>query len=409
MFCPKCGVKNPDEATFCKECGARIVQEEIVIPQIDQMPQPSQPPVIRKPLTIKHKIIMGEILVLLALVAGFYWVGNSISNPEQLMEKYVKTQLDGKWDDLYSFHQVKESAFINKDQFIQAMEAKASTSPDISNYKVIMNPFDDEGTGIKKKVSVQYVTQDGEDEYEDFTLILQKEKAFFFFDKWMVSDSSFAVSDFTINAGKEMVVQVDGVTLDDRYMTTNKDVSDGVIYKIPAIVEGSHQITASDVNKLYETVDESVTISRDESVYDVSSNYSQETLENASKAAADAIEKLYQAAYKNNGYESVKKYFTPNAQKQLPNLYEDIVAQYSYYSTGNYQIYKHNIEITDASSNNFYLATALEVYVTGRANITYGYYDDYWKKDMKYTTFNIIYQYATMKYENNKWMIDNIN
>ena len=30
MYCHKCGENNPDEAKFCKNCGARLKKEETV-------------------------------------------------------------------------------------------------------------------------------------------------------------------------------------------------------------------------------------------------------------------------------------------------------------------------------------------------------------------------------------------
>ena len=29
MFCRKCGLKNDDDAVFCKLCGARLFEEEV--------------------------------------------------------------------------------------------------------------------------------------------------------------------------------------------------------------------------------------------------------------------------------------------------------------------------------------------------------------------------------------------
>lgn len=39
MFCPKCGTQNPDGATFCSNCGARLTAE--AVPASPSAPSPA--------------------------------------------------------------------------------------------------------------------------------------------------------------------------------------------------------------------------------------------------------------------------------------------------------------------------------------------------------------------------------
>jgi len=41
MFCPKCGAQNPDDATYCKSCGASLQTQSAGAP--GQMPNASPP------------------------------------------------------------------------------------------------------------------------------------------------------------------------------------------------------------------------------------------------------------------------------------------------------------------------------------------------------------------------------
>ena len=48
MFCRKCGLKNDDDAVFCKLCGARLSEEEVEQLSEGALSRSPKPPVLNK-------------------------------------------------------------------------------------------------------------------------------------------------------------------------------------------------------------------------------------------------------------------------------------------------------------------------------------------------------------------------
>lgn len=71
MFCPKCGLNNPDEAKFCGKCGATMATSVVTPP----------PPAVSKTKKMKIGIIIGTIFIpLIGIIMGaIYW---NDPNPE---------------------------------------------------------------------------------------------------------------------------------------------------------------------------------------------------------------------------------------------------------------------------------------------------------------------------------------
>ncbi|MFA7674088.1 MAG: zinc ribbon domain-containing protein [Clostridia bacterium] len=105
MFCPKCGVRNDDNARFCAGCGAAINGGQAP-QQFQQQPQPfQQQPFQQQPFQQQYQpprkkskagVVIAVILVLALLgVGAFYIFGGGLS-PNHLAQVCFTTAVDAE-------------------------------------------------------------------------------------------------------------------------------------------------------------------------------------------------------------------------------------------------------------------------------------------------------------------------
>ena len=248
MFCPNCGTKNIENALFCCNCGIKLenfaptpapaVEPEITpeveatdntaetaattkpsaeseipmesevtsVPEVTVEPEetdttgysapvyaPQRTP--HKPVNPFMIVSFVEIVAFCIMIAVFFNVGQNTFGYENVAKNYFKSIADCDWDQVYNELELKESAFINKDAFLEMRKEDDK----ISYSKIKVESVADKNTA---HVNITYYEKGSDYASGELQVKLtrQPKKSFLFFDNWKVSPDNYVVNDFTIYA-----------------------------------------------------------------------------------------------------------------------------------------------------------------------------------------------------------------
>lgn len=320
MFCENCGTKNQDGAVFCENCGTKLVQPQDAQqtqaePQVNQVPpmqaapqyqQFAQPKAPKKPFKLTPAIIIPVIAAVVVIIAAiaFVAIGKSTSDPEKVVRKYLDAMVDKDWKNAYAMLEVKESDFLNEENYIKMKEeAKGQT---ISNYKIYTDMDEIEKDAISTTIYYGYTVSGQSGELSgSLELIKQKGKRMFFFEKWEISESYSENS--VIYAPENVVVTLDGVELDAEEAKAD---SDGYLeYEIPSMFYGTHMVKAE--SDIYEDIEEEWYVDYSEaSCYISTGDVKDEIVEELAGTVEEIVSAAYTKAFEGKEFSEISAYFS---------------------------------------------------------------------------------------------------
>ena len=186
MFCSKCGKRNEDNAKFCYACGNNLEQDKVIVTNIAQKSNNNlQEEYIEKNRQRNNRKIfvsLGAIAILaLAGVGGFFLTNTSSdkvvsegitmvkskieqcipwSSPEKVVCEYVTAIGNKNYSAVYKYLDIKETAWLNKENFVKAVEDLKNTEVNLESnpYRLINDEVKNvecqiNATGNDKKLS----------------------------------------------------------------------------------------------------------------------------------------------------------------------------------------------------------------------------------------------------------------
>ena len=176
-----------------------------------------------------------EIVAFCIMIAVFFNVGQNTFGYENVAKNYFKSIADCDWDQVYNELELKESAFINKDAFLEMRKEDDK----ISYSKIKVESVADKNTA---HVNITYYEKGSDYASGELQVKLtrQPKKSFLFFDNWKVSPDNYVVNDFTIYAPQGADVYLDNQVIPDKYITKKNSSPDSDCYQIPQMFVGTH-------------------------------------------------------------------------------------------------------------------------------------------------------------------------
>ena len=188
-----------------------------------------------KPVNAFMIVSFVEIVTFCIMIAVFFNVGQNTFGYENVAKNYFKSIADCDWDQVYNELELKESAFINKDAFLEMRKEDDK----ISYSKIKVESVADKNTA---HVNITYYEKGSDYASGELQVKLtrQPKKSFLFFDNWKVSPDNYVVNDFTIYAPQGADVYLDNQVIPDKYITKKNSSPDSDCYQIPQMFVGTH-------------------------------------------------------------------------------------------------------------------------------------------------------------------------
>ena len=182
----------------------------------------------RKPINPFMIVSLVEIVAFCIMIAVFFKVGQNTFGYENVAKNYFKSIADCDWDQVYNELELKESAFINKDAFLEMRKEDDK----ISYSKIKVESVADKNIA---HVNITYYEKGSDYASGELQVKLtrQPKKSFLFFDNYVVND-------FTIYAPQGADVYLDNQVIPDKYITKKSSSPDSDCYQIPQMFVGTH-------------------------------------------------------------------------------------------------------------------------------------------------------------------------
>ena len=188
-----------------------------------------------KPVNAFMIVSFVEIVAFCIMIAVFFNVGQNTFGYENIAKNYFKSIADCDWDQVYNELELKESAFINKDAFLEMRKEDDK----ISYSKIKVESVADKNTAHVNIIYYEKGSDYASGELQ-VKLTRQPKKSFLFFDNWKVSPDNYVVNDFTIYAPQGADVYLDNQVIPDKYITKKSSSPDSDCYQIPQMFVGTH-------------------------------------------------------------------------------------------------------------------------------------------------------------------------
>lgn len=351
MFCEKCGTKNEDNAKFCEECGAVLEVKEMSYIGANNFSNSPQKPTFtapslnddipgitlkntqpikseRKPMSLKNKIILAVVGVLIILCGSLYSLGKIATSPEKIVEKYFENISSQKYTEAYEYMDIESNEFTTKDIFVKVMENRnGKKEADILNYTIKENL---EQNPLMKKYTITY-TQKGSSNTStmNVTLMKQSSKKWLFYDDYKIAENGLIAKDYSITIPNGAEIYIDDIKVNENYAENSISMNLNTItektYIIPSIFVGTHKIKVSSPFSKDKIFDKNIENGGFIDVYSV--DLTDTAKEEVSKVAEEFLDKVVTSAIDKKPLDDLKTYFSVNAnmeriQENYDNLKE---------------------------------------------------------------------------------------
>lgn len=318
MHCPECGKKVEDGALFCGECGAKIPKEES---------KPAKKKTVKKTPPKKKgvtrlgegyspkakKIIIAQIIILIALIGAFFYLGTRSSKPEAAANQFVKDYNDKKWSKIYDAYDFDggDNKFLTRDAFVKTMEQSDTDtlSGTVGGY------FRDGEYVYRIKKGASSIT---------VNVAKSAKKSFFFFDKYEVtgvSDSISLTQSVSLPNVSGVTMKIDGIeaenTSTDQYASSYQVV----------LFRGTHKLTFSGDDDMFEK--DSYTFKTSDNDLVTKIRFSDSAREEAAKALKGYLPDITENYIKDGEKEDLESCFV---SKLSADTYGHVLCGYNFYT-----------------------------------------------------------------------------
>ncbi len=399
MFCSECGAKNEKTNDFCSECGAPLKKEEL-------------PPKenTKQPMSKSKKILIGFFIIIIILLGIGYKIGKDITDPKTVAKEYIQAVIDQDGDKLYQYLEIDgDTTFTTKKIFSELI--KEEEDIDVVNYKITNVDY---GEGkLSAKVSFTYMLEDStEEETSYINLSKQKNKKYFFFDNWKISDfssSSILVKDYTIKVNKGSSITFAGVKVSDKYLDSKQSTSKLDVYVLPQVF--AYETELKTILPSGMPIEEKILPSTYDDSYRV--GFEKDVLTEAEKEvliknAKENFTTIYQNAIAKKSFNDIKTSFEHDGidltefEKEYTELVSDLESNYRKLT----EIEFSKIEIEDIELDE-------DGYLEVQFLLNYNYTIQYtgWYSNETQTSKDTDYGYMKMKftYDNGKYYLVSVD
>lgn len=249
MYCQECGAQNPDNSVQCIRCGAQIIDNSR-----SGNPKPKKTFDLKKLFKDMKSngnkntiIIFGCVAAFIVFILIFVGIGKSSTNPRKIAQKYFASYATGNYAQMYTYLNVRDSAYITPDAFIAFMNTQDNPLKNVTNFTV-----DDQASALESAMTftrcfrIKYVTSEDQYEHEYLITMTKAEgKSLFFFDRYCVTDSSIPLAtNIVVYAPANASVSMDGIPLENpkKPAETGNTLNE---YDIPEAIGGKHFFTVT--------------------------------------------------------------------------------------------------------------------------------------------------------------------
>lgn len=312
-----------------------------------------------------QKIVIGEAVLLIALIALFIWTGMSKTSASSVASSYMKAYVSHNWEKMYDLMEYPDGAYLQKEQFV---EMSRNSGKDISNFEI----REERGSGSKmlKTYTVDYSIKGQGTQQMYLTVVNQGEKSLFFFDTWKVLPEDQIASDFCLEVPKGAEITVDGflVSEDDK---VEEESDYGDVYRI-TLFQGVHKIQAAvPWCEIYEGEFEAVT----QGNYVLEEFKLTEEGERAIQAKMEeALEQIYSAVMEKKDFSEVEDLFMEEYQEECSHRYEYLMNKIN--SQSSYKL--NQVVFKNFSDEAYHLDGVIEAELEYDYNIQYTYTSRSW-------------------------------
>lgn len=294
-FCPNCGFQNDDSAEFCGGCGKRLNPAKngnmVFADNLKKTDKVGKQKKSNKKTNKGMIVLIVLLVILIAAGIGFYLFYQKVSSSSYAKEKYFTCLKEKKYDQAYEMLELKEGAWLTKNNFVAALKSSDADTKDI-------------------KVS------------------RQSEKKWGFIPQWKVVPEGLLYEDMTVYVPNGASVKLNGIALDEYKKESEPGLSDN--YVLPEIFKGTYTLQVD--TEYCETIEKKIEVE----TYMFSDSVSIEEMElketfliEMKEKGKKLLEELYTAAINETGIKSLDDAY--ESKKILDSVYRSIVSDITYY------------------------------------------------------------------------------
>ncbi len=335
MYCPECGAKNEDNAVFCENCGARLLDVDTGSYNASDIDEQNTKMYGGRNSTMDTQVYGSSnnsgrnrnagkgfslsgvkksewISMAVALIAVIVCIilFNVLYGAKQVAQRYTEAALTGDWSTVYDCITHENSGtFMTKQLFVTAQTISNDTGYDACTITSVTKGADELSD---KTYSVAYETADGSDV---MTVTLKRNGLF-----WEVQDTKYINELYLISVPAGSTVSVDKVELSGKYKTGTENNLD--TYAISPIYGKSHYVKVSG-SGLEDTAQ--IVTADSTSPTQVQVRLDENTAATVAKQAEEDLKSLLEAAARNQNVSSVSA-----VNNMSSDSMEDAIYEYEY-------------------------------------------------------------------------------
>ena len=271
-----------------------------------------------KKLTKTQIMVIAEAVCLVVVIAIFCAIGSSKSSAESVAREYIEAMSRCDWSTVYDLTDYPDGKYLQKDQFIAAMESAETDS--ISNYEITENKS--MNSGIQKSFYVNYTMQGTGSNSMELNLVKQADKNMMFFDAWKVSSQNMVVSDYCIAVPVGAEITIDGIAVSEDEKIDYQ--GNGMDEYYISLFSGTHTIQAAlPWCQVYES---EFTAYEGSGTYITELNLTEDGEIAMMAMMQDALKRFYESAINKEDFSAVADLFMSGYEESAKENYENFMS-----------------------------------------------------------------------------------
>ncbi|EGG80888.1 hypothetical protein HMPREF9477_01924 [Lachnospiraceae bacterium 2_1_46FAA] len=353
MFCPNCGTKCNDDDLFCGECGtslaeyreeetdsaAAVKEADEQFERIVEMPE-------KKPKGSKiNFLLIGEILVMVAVLVGIYFSLDKKYSAETTALEYWKAKSDCEWSKVYDYYSFGNEKELSKQMYVNAHSQDNET---IKYQSVTAKKNGGQKDSDSVTCGITYrESGSGKEEYETVSLV-KGEKKFLFWNEWNVIPTDEVVDDWSLTVPENATVKLNGEEIKESKSSGREGMKK---VTAPSLFQGQYQLEVSEEGM--EPYRDIIQIDSNTLGERIELVPKEEEKEKLAEQFGKDLEKILTAAVSKEDFSKMKEIFSEEAMKRsfVKSSYEDL---YRIMDTEGVVIRSFNIADVKLTLNNYY-------------------------------------------------------